>query len=98
MQFEDRLVTRTPDNAISPLKDHAQVADEASAREHRSRSELIRAALQWHLRTSVLPVERATSDDMAGIGAGRAEHARGETLSLDIISHDLADRVREGDA
>jgi metal-responsive CopG/Arc/MetJ family transcriptional regulator len=88
-------VTRTAKVTISLPVAMLEAADEAGAREHRSRSELIREALRWYLRTSVLPVEKATPEDMAAIEAGRAERARGETLSLGDIRHDLAARVHE---
>jgi metal-responsive CopG/Arc/MetJ family transcriptional regulator len=88
-------VTRTAKVTISLPVAMLKAADEAGAREHRSRSELIREALRWYLRTSVLPVEKATPEDRAAIEAGRAERALGETLSLDDIRHDLAARVHE---
>ncbi len=88
-------MTKTAKVTISLPAAMLKAADEAGAREHRSRSELIREALRWYLRLGQLPVEQATAEDLAAIEAGRAEHARGETLSLDDIRHDLATRVRE---
>jgi metal-responsive CopG/Arc/MetJ family transcriptional regulator len=91
----DTPVTKTAKVTISLPEAMLKAADEAGAREHRSRSELIREALRWYLRIGQLPVEEATPEDLAAIAAGRAEHARGETLSLAHIQHDLATRVRE---
>lgn len=88
-------MTKTAKVTISLPEPMLRAADEAGAREHRSRSELIREALRWYLRLGQLPVEHATPEDLAAIEAGRAERARGETLSLDDIRHDLDARVRE---
>ena len=69
--------------------------DAAGAREHRTRSELVREALQWYLRTSTLPVVEPAPDELSAIQAGRADHARGETLTHDDIVHALEDRIRK---
>src|SRR5436305_288067 len=82
-------VTKTAKVTISLPEPMLRAADEAGAREHRSRSELIREALLWYLRLGQLPVERATPEDLAAIEAGRGERARGESLSLDAIRHEL---------
>ena len=88
-------MTKTAKVTISLPEPMLRAADEAGARERRSRSELIREALRWYLRLGQLPVEHATPEDLAAIEAGRAERARGETLSLDDIRRDLDARVRE---
>jgi len=74
---------------ISLPEDVVRVADEVAARRGRSRSELIRDALQWHLRVQNLLVEEATPEERAALAAGRAQHARGDFATLDEIRRDL---------
>src|SRR5687768_14148909 len=81
----DPLVTRTAKVTISLPVAMLEAADDAGAREHRSRSELIREALRWYLRLGELRDEKATPQDLAAVEAGRADRARGETLTLDDI-------------
>lgn len=73
------------------LPEHVvRAADEVAARSGRSRSELIRDALEWHLRVRALPIEEPTADERAAFAAGRAQHARGEFVSLDELRRELA--------
>lgn len=80
---------------ISLPEDLLRKADAAGAREHRTRSELVREALRWYLRIGVLPLAAATPEEIAAIEAGRAEHARGDTVTHADIQHDLEARIRE---
>ncbi len=94
----DTIETNMPKTAkvtISLPEEMLKAADEAGAREHRTRSELVREALRWYLRGSQLSVEKATPEDLAAIEAGRADYAHGRTLTFDDIKHDLAARIRE---
>lgn len=75
---------------ISLQENVVRAIDEVAARSGRSRSELIRDALEWHLRVQELQVEEPTPEERAALAAGRAQHARGEFLSLDEIRRDLA--------
>ena len=90
-------MAKTAKVTISLPEELLRKADAAGEREHRTRSELVREALRWYLRISTLPVSDPTPEEIAAIRAGRAEHARGETLThADIRSNaDLEDRVRE---
>ena len=73
------------------LPEHVvRAADEVAARCGRSRSQLIRDALAWHLRVQDLPIEDPTPEERAALAAGRAQHARGEFVSLDEIRRELA--------
>jgi metal-responsive CopG/Arc/MetJ family transcriptional regulator len=75
---------------ITLPEDVVRVADEVAARSGRSRSELIRDALAWHLRVHALPVEEPTQEERAALAAGRAQHARSEFVTLDEIRRELA--------
>ena len=59
---------------ISLPEEVLAAADMAGAREHRTRSELMREALRWYLRAGAVAVEEPTNTDRAAIAAGRAEH------------------------
>ena len=81
---------------ISLPEDIVRAADEIAARAGRSRSDLIRDALEWHLRIQNVPVEEPSPEERAALAAGRAQHARGEFVSLDEIRRELAaDRVAQ---
>jgi metal-responsive CopG/Arc/MetJ family transcriptional regulator len=75
---------------ISLPEDVVRAADQIAAREGRSRSDLIRDALEWHLHVQNLPVEEPTPEERAALAAGRAQHARGEFVSIDEIRRELA--------
>lgn len=78
-----RITISLPDNIV-------RAADEMAARHGRSRSELIRDAIEWHLRVQALPSEEPTPQERAALAAGRAQHARGEFVTLDEIRRELA--------
>jgi metal-responsive CopG/Arc/MetJ family transcriptional regulator len=75
---------------ISLPEDVVGAADEVAARSGCSRSELIRDALEWHLRVQDLPAEEPTPKERAALAAGRSQHARGEFVTLDEIRRGLA--------
>jgi predicted transcriptional regulator len=75
---------------ISLPEETLRAVREAAARQGCSRSELIRDALEWHLRLQSLPVEEPTPEERAALGSGRAQHARGEFVTLDEIRRELA--------
>lgn len=75
---------------ISLPEETARAIDEAAMRRGCSRSELIQEALAWHLRVHNLPVEEPTPEERAALAAGRAQHTRGEFVTLDEIRRDLA--------
>ena len=84
-----RITIRLPEDVV-------RLADEVAARRGRSRSELIRDALQWHLRVQNLPLEEPTPKERAALAAGRAQHARGDFATLDEIRRELeADLLAE---
>jgi predicted transcriptional regulator len=78
-----RITISLPENVV-------RAADEVAARSGRSRSEVIRDALVWHLRVQDLPAEEPTPEERAALAAGRAQHARGEFVTLDEIRRELA--------
>ena len=75
---------------ISLPEDIVRAADAAAARCGRSRSQLIRDALEWHLHVQDLPVEEPTPEERAALAEGRAQHARGDFVTLDEIRRELA--------
>jgi metal-responsive CopG/Arc/MetJ family transcriptional regulator len=78
-----RITISLPENVVC-------AADEVAARSGRSRSEVIRDALEWHLRVQDLPAEEPTPEERAALAAGRVQHARGEFVTLDEIRRELA--------
>jgi predicted transcriptional regulator len=78
-----RVTIRLPEDVVG-------AADYVAARRGRSRSKLIRDALQWHLRIQNLPDEEQTPKERAALAAGRVQHARGEFVTLDEIRRELA--------
>jgi predicted transcriptional regulator len=84
-----RITIRLPEEIV-------RAADEAAARQGCSRSEVIRDALEWHLRLQTLPIEEPTPQEREALAAGRAQHARGEFVTLDQIRRELeADLLAE---
>jgi predicted transcriptional regulator len=77
-----RITISLPENVV-------RATDEVAARCGRSRSELLRDALEWHLRVQDLPVEEPTQKERAALAAGRAQHTRGEFVTLDEIRREL---------
>lgn len=75
-----------------------EAADRVAAREHRSRSDVMREALRWHLRIRELPIDDATREEIDAFERGRAQIARGESSTLEDLLHDLDDRRRQGRA
>lgn len=67
--------------------------DRVRAREHRTRSELLREALRRYVADSqrhrLPPAENATDDEVEAIQRAQAEFARGETVSLEDLQHEL---------
>ena len=89
-------VTKAKRVTVSLPEDILEAADRAGARERRTRSEVMTEALRWYLRVQELPVVEPTEEEREALAAGRAEHARGETLTHDDILHDLEDRNTGG--
>ncbi|HEX6441886.1 MAG TPA: ribbon-helix-helix protein, CopG family, partial [Stellaceae bacterium] len=61
--------------------------DAAARRERRSRSELIREALQRYLaagRGGVIPLDDAQPDEIEAVHKGRGEFERGEFVRLEV--------------
>ena len=56
--------------------------------EHRTRSELVREALRRYF-TSRFPIVDASPAELRALRRGRAEHGRGEYVTLDDILHDM---------
>jgi predicted transcriptional regulator len=75
---------------ISLPEEVVRAADQAAARQGCSRSQLIRNALEWHARVHALPIEKPMPEERAALAAGRAQHTRGEFVTLDEIRRDLA--------
>ena len=75
---------------ISLPEETARAVDEAATQRGCSRSELIQDAVAWHLRLQSLPVEEPRLEERAALAAGRAQHARGEFVTLDEIRRELA--------
>ena len=75
---------------ITLPEETALAVDEAAMRRGCSRSELIQEALAWHLRVQNLPIEEPSPEERAALAAGRAQHARGEFVTLDEIRRELA--------
>lgn len=75
---------------ISLPEETARKLDEAAEQSGCSRSELIQDALAWHLRLQSLPVEEPAPGERAALAAGRAQHARGDFVTLEEIRRDLA--------
>jgi metal-responsive CopG/Arc/MetJ family transcriptional regulator len=65
--------------------------DRVRKREHRTRSELLREALRRYMAATrrLPPAEDATPDEIEAIRLGREEYARGETVSLEDLQHEL---------
>lgn len=70
---------------ISLPPDMARRVDQASKREHRTRSELVREALRVYLAHSYSP----TASELRAIENGRAEIRRGDYLTLDQLHAEL---------
>ncbi|HEX5079432.1 MAG TPA: ribbon-helix-helix protein, CopG family [Geminicoccaceae bacterium] len=75
---------------ISLPEETARRLDEAAVRRGCSRSELIQDALAWHLRLQSLPIEEPSPEERAALAAGRAQHARGDFVTLSEIRRELA--------
>ncbi len=56
--------------------------------ENRTRSELIREALRAYF-SDRFPVVAASPDELRALRRGRAEHQRGDYVTLDQLLHDL---------
>jgi predicted transcriptional regulator len=63
----------------------ARRVDQASKREHRTRSELVREALRVYLAQPHTP----TASELRAIEKGRAEIRRGDYLTLDQLHAEL---------
>ena len=83
MAAAKRVTVSLPENVV-------RAVDEVVARRGCSRSELVRDALEWHLRVHDLPAEEPTPQERAALAAGRAQHGRGEFVTLDEIRRELA--------
>jgi predicted transcriptional regulator len=70
---------------ISLPADMARRVDQASKREHRTRSELVREALRIYLARPYTP----TASELRAIEKGRDEIRRGDYLTLDQLHAEL---------
>ena len=75
---------------VSLPEETIRAADVTAVQQGRSRSAVIEDALQWYLRVRSLPIEAPTAQEREALAAGRAQHARGEFVTLDEIRRDLA--------
>ena len=80
--------SKTKRVTISLPEEMLEAADQQAHLELRDRSELIREALRRYLTR--IPVEDASPEEAAALKRGRAEHARGEFVTLEELMHDLA--------
>ncbi len=62
--------------------------ERATKVENRTRSELIREAVRFYFNRA-FPVVKPTAAQLRAIRRGRAEHARGEFVTLDELLHEL---------
>ena len=67
--------------------------DRVRRQEHRTRSELLREALRHYMTTAgtskTIPVEEATLEETKAARVAEEEYARGETISLEDLQHEL---------
>jgi predicted transcriptional regulator len=94
----DHVVRRAKRVTISLPEAILEAADRVGARDHRSRSELVREALCWYLRLRDLPVDYASPEETEAFERGKEQIARGEYLTLEELLHDLEDHRRQGRA
>jgi metal-responsive CopG/Arc/MetJ family transcriptional regulator len=79
--------TRTKRVTISLPEEMLEAADRRARLELRDRSELVREALRFYLAR--IAEDDATPEEIAAIERGRAQHARGEYVTLDQLLHGL---------
>ena len=89
----ENTMPKTAKVTISLPEELLAKADATGKREHRTRSELMCEALRHYLRITTLTVEGPTDEERTAIEAGRAEHARGETVTHDELTHELEARL-----
>ncbi len=77
---------------ISLPREMADAVRQASRREHRTTSELVREALRRYL--SGMPVVQVTTAELAAIERGQSEVRRGDIVTLDELRHDMGGRAR----
>lgn len=75
---------------ISLPEETARAVDAVALQRGCSRSELIQDVLAWHLRLQDLPIEDPTSEERKALAAGRAQHSRGDFVTLAEIRRELA--------
>jgi predicted transcriptional regulator len=83
--MSNKISVSVPDELLPQI-------DAAARRERRSRSELIREALQRYLaadRGRIIPLDDAQSDEVEAIRRGRAELERGEFVRLEDLQREL---------
>ena len=78
---------------ISLPRDMADAVRQASRREHRTTSELVREALRRYL--SGMPVVQVTTAEFTAIQRGRAEVDRGDVVTLGELRHALGGGARQ---
>ena len=78
---------------ISLPREMADAVRQASRREHRTTSELVREALRRYL--SGMPVVQVTTAELAAINRGRAEVERGDVVKLGELRHALGGSTRK---
>lgn len=71
----------------------ADWVDRAAAKEHRTRSDLVRQALRLYLADT--PVEEPTPREIAAMKRGKSEIDKGAFVTLEHLRHELAPRRRQ---
>lgn len=78
---------------ISLPPEMVKKVDLASRREHRTRSGLVREALREYLKNTI-SADVASNHEMKAMKIARAEHARGEFITLDQLFNGLENSHR----
>jgi metal-responsive CopG/Arc/MetJ family transcriptional regulator len=83
--------TRTVTISLPPKM--VEELDRIRRQEHRTRSELMREALHRYMGSAGvarrLPVEEALPDEIESVRRAEEEYARGETVSVEDLQHEL---------
>ncbi|MGI8785133.1 MAG: ribbon-helix-helix protein, CopG family [Acidobacteriota bacterium] len=79
---------------ISLPTEMLEAVDKVMKAEHRTRSELVREALRAYMTSMRFPVVSASPGELRAIRRGRAEHKKGDYLTLDELLHDMGSTRR----
>jgi metal-responsive CopG/Arc/MetJ family transcriptional regulator len=92
------MISRTKRVTISLPPQLVAELDRTRKREHRTRSELLRDALDRYIRLanriSRIPVEDALPEEIEAIRRADEEYARGECVRLEDLQHELGISTR----